>query len=130
MFKYCALLLISFLFCVNANAQQDTLIRTDSLVDVRPSFNGGEKAFIRFLVKAVRYPGDDRVNGITGKVILSFVIETDGKLTNFEIKSAPSPSLGAEAIRVMKLSPPWVPGTIQNKPVRVRHALPINFSLG
>lgn len=130
MFKYCTVLLISFLFYVKANAQQDTLIRTDSLVDIKPSFNGGDKAFVRFLTKTIRYPGDDRVNGTMGKVILSFVIETDGKLTNFEIKSAPSPTLGAEAIRVMKLSPPWVPGSIQNKPVRVRHKLPINFSLG
>ncbi len=130
MLKYSFILLVFILSIFKANAQQDTLIRPDSLVDVKPSFKGGEKAYLRFLTKTIRYPAADRESNTMGRVILSFIVEIDGSLTDIKIESAPSSTLGAEALRVMKLSPPWVPGTIQNKPVRVRHKLPINFSLG
>jgi TonB family protein len=129
MLKYIGLLLIASLFCFKAKAQRDTLIRPDSLVDVKPSFKGGEKAYVKFLVKTVHYPAEDRDKSIIGKVEISFIVETDGRLTNFEIKRAPSRSMGAETLRVMKLSPPWLPGTIQNVPVRVRYTLPMDFSL-
>ncbi len=130
MTKYIIALFIALLSYINANAQQDSIIRPDSLVDIKPSFKGGEKAYIKFLTKTVRYPAYDRERNIMGKVEVSVIVETDGTLTNFEIKSTPSKTLGEEALRVLKLSPPWVPGTVKNVPVRVRHIIPLSFTLG
>jgi protein TonB len=68
-------------------------------------------------------------NNVQGKVILKFVIERDGSLTNIEEVASPDKSLTEEAIRVLKQSPKWAPGKQRNKAVRVYYILPIDFVL-
>ncbi|MDP9079545.1 MAG: TonB family protein [Bacteroidota bacterium] len=99
-------------------------------VDVLPEFSGGGEAYGRFLAKTLKYPRDAMVQGEEGKVIVSFVVEADGSLTNFKIAKSVSKSIDEEALRVMKLSPPWNPGLAGGKPVRVAYSLPIIFSAG
>ena len=65
-----------------------------------------------------------------GKVYITFVVEKDGSLSDFRVLSTPSVGLAEETLRVMRLSPKWVPSTIDGKPVRVLYTVPITYSLG
>ncbi|MCC8019727.1 MAG: energy transducer TonB [Rikenellaceae bacterium] len=99
-------------------------------VEQMPTFEGGDLSKFRsWVMSKLVYPSAAAQNGIDGKVILTFVIETDGSLSNIEILSAPDRTLAEEAERVLKLSPGWTPGKQQNKEVRVRFNLPIDFQL-
>ena len=66
-------------------------------------------------------------NGIQGRVVLSFVIEKDGRLTNIQVLQTPDRSLSEEAIRVLSKSPKWSPGKQRNQVVRVKYTLPVDF---
>ena len=70
----------------------------------------------------------DRNSG-AGKVVLTFVIEKDGRLTNIQVLQTPDRSLSEEAIRVLQQSPKWSPGKQRNQPVRVRYTLPVEFRI-
>ena len=68
-------------------------------------------------------------NNITGRVLLKFVVEKDGTLTNIQVLQSPDKSLADEAIRVLKTSPRWEPGKQRNQSVRVFYTLPVDFQL-
>ena len=99
-----------------------------SVVDVYPTYKGGIDLFYRFLERTMRYPAVDRENNITGKVIVSFVVEKDGTLSDMKIIKAPSKTLGAEAIRAVQSSQPWIPGSIASSSVRTTCTIPVNFA--
>ncbi len=95
-----------------------------------PSFQGGDLTTFRNWVQSrLKYPQIAAENGISGSVILSFVIERDGKLTSIEVLRTPDRSLADEAIRVLKQSPDWSPGLQRNKAVRVKYTLPVVFKI-
>lgn len=99
-------------------------------VEQMPSFMGGDlMTFRNWAMKQVRYPQVAWENNITGRVLLTFVIERDGSLTNIKILQTPDESLSNEAIRIMKLSPKWTPGMQRGQAVRVKYTLPIDFRL-
>lgn len=99
-------------------------------VEQMPSFMGGDlMTFRSWAMKQVRYPQIAIENNITGRVLLSFVIEKDGSLTNIKILQTPDVSLSNEAIRIMKLSPKWTPGMQRDQAVRVKYTLPLEFRL-
>ena len=98
-------------------------------VEVVPSFPGGMEAFFHFLAKNLRYPATARENGIQGKVVLSFVVEIDGSLTDMKVKGSVGGGCDEEAMRVIKLSAPWTPGTQGGKPVRVAYSVPVSFTM-
>jgi protein TonB len=100
-----------------------------SAVEKSASFPGGLDAFGKFLGSNLRYPKEARDNNIQGRVILTFIVEKDGSLTDIKAERSPDPSLSTEAVRVMSASPKWIPGTQNGKPVRVQYAVPIAFSL-
>ncbi|WP_285059606.1 TonB family protein [Pedobacter ginsengisoli] len=108
--------------------------KTDKVYDfvsleTQPSFPGGMDKFYQYLGKAVRYPVEAQKNNIQGKVFLSFTVEKDGTLSDIKVERKLEPSLDAEAVRVVKTSPKWIPGKQEGKPVRVKYNLPISFSL-
>jgi len=107
-------------------------IQQKAMIDVQevPSFPGGLRSFGKFLEKTITYPAYERDRGVMGKVYTTFIVEKDGSLSNLHTLYTPSVGLSEEALRVMRLSPKWVPGKAQGKPVRVQYTLPINFSLG
>jgi len=131
------LLLLPFLcFAISLKAQNTVTI--DSVnkkgvvftaVEVQPEFPGGEEGLALFLQKNIKYPKADKKKNIQGKVYLQFVVERDGSLSDFKIMKTPSETIATETIRVFQLSPAWIPGTQNGKPVRVQFTLPINFSL-
>ena len=94
-----------------------------------PEFPGGDEALFKFIAHNVMYPDYERENDIQGRVVLSFIIDTNGAISNIEVKKSASKGLDAEAIRVVKLLPKFKPGKQQGKPVRVTYVLPIMFKL-
>ena len=99
-------------------------------VEQMPSFMGGDLMTFRNWVQSkVRFPQIAQENNISGRVLLMFVIERDGSLTNIQVLQTPDSSLSDEAIRVLKSSPKWTPGKQRNQAVRVKYTLPIDFRI-
>jgi TonB family protein len=98
-------------------------------VEQVPEFPGGINAFGTFLAKNIRYPAEARSNGVQGRVIISFVVETDGSLSNLRIARGIGHGADEEAVRVLALSPNWQPGIQNGKKVRVAYSVPISFTL-
>jgi TonB family protein len=96
---------------------------------VDPSYPGGVTNFYKYLSKKIHYPDKDKENNVTGVVLLSFVVERDGKVTTVKVLKHVSADIDAEAVRVMKASPPWIPGSAFGRPERVWYSIPIGFSL-
>jgi TonB family protein len=91
--------------------------------------DGGVKVFYEFLAKNLLYPESARNAGIEGKVFIQFVINLDGSLSDFVIMRGIGSGCDEEAIRVLQLSPPWIPGKQNGKVVKQRMILPITFAL-
>ena len=94
-----------------------------------PEFPGGSDALMQFLSENIKYPIDAEEAGIQGRVILSLVIEKNGKVSNVNVVKSVSPSLDKEAERVVNLMPQWIPGMNGIHPVRVKYTIPITFRL-
>ena len=127
------LIFISFIFqskaqrtALTQSSKNGTILVDPSQLKKLPMFPGGQKAFYKFLGKNLKWPGDTEA---TGKVIVDFYIEKNGRLTNFKIVKSMGEKLDAEALRVLKKSPKWIPGRLNGKKVRVKHEVSINFTL-
>lgn len=92
-----------------------------------PEFPGGTAAMMAFIVKELEYPALAIENAIQGRVMVSFVVEKDGSLSDIQIVTPVGWGIDQEAIRVVKLMPRWRPGENNYRPVRVRVHLPIKF---
>lgn len=98
--------------------------------ETMPKFQGGDLTTFRNWVQSkVRYPQVAQENGISGRVVLQFVIERDGRLTNIVVLQTPDRSLSEEAIRVLNQSPKWTPGKQRSQTVRVKYTLPVDFRI-
>ena len=98
------------------------------IAETMPSFQGGDlNTFRNWVQQNVKFPQIALENGIQGRVVLSFVIEKDGRLTNIQVLQTPDRSLSEEAIRVLSKSPKWSPGKQRNQVVRVKYTLPVDF---
>lgn len=98
--------------------------------ETMPKFQGGDlTAFRNWVQSKVRYPQVAQENGISGRVVLQFVIERDGRLTNIVVLQTPDRSLSEEAIRVLNQSPKWTPGKQRSQTVRVKYTLPVDFRI-
>jgi len=102
---------------------EDVSIHNTGGLDAMPEPVGGNSAWSKFLQKNINYPDVDA----EGRVIISFVIEKDGHLTNITVLKGVLSELDQEALRVLKLAPAWKPGTQNGQPVRVRFTVPIVF---
>lgn len=98
-------------------------------VEIAPSFPGGIEAFLKYVQKNYRYPVQAIEQGVNGKVILTFIVERDGSLTDIQIVRDLKFSTGDEAVRLLKASPKWSPGIQNGRPVRVAYTLPIGLSI-
>lgn len=99
-------------------------------VDVQPQFPGGERGLMNFVNKTREYPYHAYKNRIQGRVVCSFIVGTDGKVSNIQvIKGAGNESLNREAMRVISEMPKWKPGKVGRTKVPVRVVLPIAFRL-
>lgn len=98
-------------------------------VDKMPEFPGGMTGLMQHLSKNIRYPAEAHTNNIQGRVVVSVIINTEGKVTNAQIVQGVAPSLDAEALRVTGTMPDWIPGTKDGKPVNVKYTFPVVFRL-
>ncbi|MEO3405228.1 TonB family protein [Mucilaginibacter sp. CAU 1740] len=94
-----------------------------------PEFPGGLEAFGKFLASNLKYPAAAREQKIQGRVIITFIVEKDGSLSNKKIVRGITDDLNNEALRVIALSPKWKPGIQNGRPVRVQYSVPISFTL-
>jgi len=99
------------------------------IVEEMPSPKGGFEEFYKYLNKNLKYPPKASRTNIEGRVFLSFVVETDGSLTDIQVMKGIGAGCDEESIRVMQNAPKWNPGKQRGNPVRVRYAFPIVFRL-
>ena len=100
------------------------------LVDEMPSFPGGLEELYKWIDNNVQYPAVAWENGIEGRVILKFIVEKDGSLSDSTVIHSVHPMVDREALRLVGQMPKWNPGKRAGIPVRVRYCLPIKFKLG
>ncbi len=99
-------------------------------VDIQPQFPGGERGLINFINKTREYPYHAYKNRIQGRVLCSFIVGTDGKVSDVRvIRGAGDESLNREAVRVIGEMPKWSVGKVGGHAVPVRVVLPIAFRL-
>jgi len=108
------------------NAEDDPVFM---FVEKPPQFPGGEKARFQFISDNIKYPQIAREKGIQGTVYISFIIEPDGTITNIKVRKGIGGGCDEECVRIVKMMPPWEPGTQRGKPVRVSFNMPIKFTL-
>lgn len=113
--------------CKEAEAEDPNKIYDN--VEVLPEYPGGSAAMMRYLAQNVKYPQAAQENGRQGKVVVQFVVDTDGSIINAHVLTSVDPDLDKEALRVIKSMPRWTPGKQKGKPVRVKYTVPVNFRL-
>ncbi len=99
------------------------------VVEVMPSFPGGQAALMSYLSNNIKYPQIAMENGVQGRVVCTFVVERDGSITDIRVVRGVDPSLDKEAIRVLKSMPHWIPGKQNGSAVRVKFTVPVTFKL-
>ena len=99
------------------------------VVEEMPQYYGGSSALFEYLSKNVKYPVVAEENGIQGRVIVTFVVERDGSITETKIAKSVDPSIDREALRVVRNMPRWIPGRQNGSPVRVKYTVPVTFRL-
>jgi TonB family protein len=107
--------------------KEDNKVYTD--VDKKPEFPGGYSALYKFIADHLKYPESAKMKRIQGKVLVRFIVGKQGNIENPEIMKGVAPDLDAEAIRVVKSLPKWIPGSHKGKNVRVSSTVSVNFKL-
>lgn len=97
------------------------------IAEQQPEFPGGQGAFMKWLADNIKYPAEAAKNGIEGRVIVQFVIGSDGTVSDAVVRRSVDPLLDAEALRVINAMPAWTPGKQDGKPVAVRYTIPVTF---
>lgn len=118
--------------------QEDTAVNAESsdasgqvftVVEKMPQFPGGEGQLIKYLADNVKYPQDARENSTQGRVSCQFIVSADGSIRDVKVIRGVSPTLDAEALRLVSTMPRWIPGTQRNKAVQVKYTVPVTFRL-
>lgn len=99
------------------------------VTETMPQFPGGQGVMMKYLAANIKYPASAVKAKKQGRVIVAFVIQKDGSVTNARIVKSVDPELDAEALRIVKAMPNWTPGTQDGKPVDVNYTIPVVFSL-
>ena len=99
------------------------------IVETNAQFPGGSQECFKFLAANVKYPSKCQEEGIQGRVIVSFVVNKDGSIVDVKTLHSPDPALTAEAERVVRLMPQWVPAMQGWKNVRSKLTIPVTFRL-
>ena len=142
LFAISALVLLVVVFVpARANAQdkkgKTTQTRKDTATDDKiyevceqmPIFEGGDAALLKYLRENLKYPDNTKDRGVQGRLVIGFIVEKDGSLTDVKVLRPVDIDLDAEALRVIKGMPKWIPGRHNGQRVRVRYLLPIHICL-
>lgn len=121
-------------FCLSTVSAQKTVVskknqKVFDVVEQMPEFPGGMEALFKYMAENMKYPEDAKKQQVEGRVLVQFIVETDGSVSNTEVLTRVFPSLDAEAVRVINKMPKWIPGKQNGKVVRVKYVIPVNFRL-
>jgi len=128
--KRIVFIVLAIMTTLSINAQSEETLEEEKVyvnVEEIPQFPGGPSALFEFLSKNLKYPAEAEKNGVQGRVIVTFVVERDGSVSNAKIKKGVDPSLDKEAIRLIEIMPRWIPGKQEGKEVRTGYMIPITF---
>lgn len=142
LFAISALVLLVVVFApVGANAQNKKVKKAQTHKDTTaddkvykvceqmPTYEGGDAALMKYIGENLKYPEEAKERGLQGRVVVGFIIEKDGSLTDVKVLRSVDRALDAEALRVVKGMPKWIPGRQNGQCVRVRYLLPIYICL-
>jgi TonB family protein len=99
------------------------------VVEEMPAFPGPPYALYEFLTRSIQYPKEARDKNIQGRVIVTFVVEKDGSISDARVVKSVDPLLDTEALRVVNSMHSWTPGKQNGEPVRVKYTVPVSFKL-
>lgn len=119
-------------FCLSTVSAQKTVVskknqKVFDVVEQMPEFPGGMEALVKYMAENMKYPEDAKKQLVEGRVLVQFIVETDGSVSNTEVLKRVFPSLDAEALRVISGMPKWIPGKQNGKVVRVKYTIPVSF---
>jgi len=127
-----------FLIMYNCSAQTDTVKpivkrvndkdKTYARVQIEATFPGGTRGWLAFLQENLTYPKKARKKNIQGTVVVTFIVDTDGSISDIQVVSGPD-ELREAAVDVIKKSPNWVPATLDGKKLKCFKRQPINFAI-
>ena len=124
---------LALLLMVNTNAMaQNKKVANDKVLEkaeVMPEFPGGEQAMMKFVAENVQYPEEAKEKEISGRVMVGFIVEKDGSISDVKVAKGIGGGCDEEAVRVVKAMPKWKPGKEKGKPVRVSYMMPFTFKL-
>ncbi|MBQ1219063.1 MAG: TonB family protein [Bacteroidales bacterium] len=101
-----------------------------AIVEQKPTFKGGDQnTFTKWVFSQIEYPEIAKENGVQGRVVLEFIVDTDGAVKNVKVLRGVDSSLDKEAVRVVSSSPKWTPGKQRDKAVKVKFVFPVIFQL-
>ena len=135
------ILLVIVVAPVRANAQDKkgntTQTRKDTATDDKiyevceqmPIFEGGDAALLKYLRENLKYPDNTKDRGVQGRLVIGFIVEKDGSLTDVKVLRPVDIDLDAEVLRLVKGMPKWIPGRHNGQRVRVKYLLPIHICL-
>ena len=135
------ILLVIVIAPARANAQdkreKTTQTRKDTATDDKvyevceqmPIFEGGDAALLKYLRENLKYPDKTKDRGVQGRLVIGFIVEKDGSLTDVKVLRPVDIDLDAEVLRLVKGMPKWIPGRHNGQRVRVRYLLPIHICL-
>ena len=135
------ILLVIVIAPASANAQdkreKTTQTRKDTATDDKvyevceqmPIFEGGDAALLKYLRENLKYPDKTKDRGVQGRVVIGFIVEKDGSLTDVKVLRPVDIDLDAEVLRLVKGMPKWIPGRHNGQRVRVKYLLPIHICL-
>ena len=110
-------------------AEQSDTVNVYDVVEQMPCFPGGQGRMLEFIEKNLRYPKALEETCVQGRVIVAFVVERNGKLSNIKVVKSVDSALDKEALRIVNLMPRWIPGRQNGITVRVKYIIPITFRL-
>lgn len=99
------------------------------IVEDMPAFPGGVTELMNYLSKNTHYPAATKRDGIQGRVVVSFIVEPDGSISNAKLVRSVDPCIDQEALRVVRQMPKWIPGKQNGAAVRVKYNVPVTFKL-
>ena len=131
--KFIIMALMAVFGLTTVSAQKTVVAKRNQkvfdVVEQMPEYPGGQAALFEYLSKNIKYPADAEKKKVEGKVFVTFVVDSDGKITDVSLLKKVFPSLDAEAIRVISAMPNWIPGRQKGQAVRVKYTVPIMFRL-
>ena len=131
--KFIIMSLMALFGLTTVSAQKTVVAKKNQqvfdVVEKMPEYPGGQAALFEYLQKNVKYPADAEKKKIEGRVLVTFVVNTDGSITDIEVVRKTFPSLDAEAVRVISGMPRWKPGEQKGQKVRVKYTVPLTFRL-